>query len=189
MLRLYLLIKPVMKLVLASLLMLASLAAIAQSSVHSTVNTEINDDDKTYSIRIDGDRNGKEIHYNRTFNVAGMSKTQKEAMKNRVLDSLGLGEGPPPPQPPTGTMTSGTTGTAKVTFVCPTCAGETMLLINGEGFTAERNLEIRPDKPGFPFELEMPPGTYQLTYLQNKVLQTQAPFTVKVGETNSIKVK
>lgn len=178
-----------MKLVLASLLMLASLTAIAQSSVHSTVNTEINDDDKTYSIRIDGDRNGKEIHYNRTFNVAGMSKTQKEAMKNRVLDSLGLGEGPPPPQPPTGAMTSGTTGTAKVTFVCPTCTGKTKLSVTGTGFSADREVEIEKNKPGFPFELDMPPGEYQYTYWQNTVEQMRLPFTVKAGETNSIKVK
>ncbi|MBC8155480.1 MAG: hypothetical protein H7Z72_21540 [Bacteroidetes bacterium] len=175
-----------MKRLFAYLLLLSSFAAVAQSSEHSTLRTEINDDDKTYSIKIDGDRNGKPVHYNRTFRVAGMSAAQKEAMKNRVLDSLGLGEAPPPPPRPIAEVNS---GTAKVTFTCPTCTGKAKLSITGEGFSADREVEIEKNKPGFPFELDMPPGEYQYTYWQNTVEQMQLPFTVKADQENTVKVK
>lgn len=175
-----------MKLLFACLLLSGSFVAHAQQSVHSSLNTEINDDDRTYSIRVDGDRNGKAIHYNRTFSVAGMSKEQKETLKNRVLDSLGLGETPPPPAAPTGAISS---VPVKVTFVCPTCAGKAKLLVNGSGFSAEREVMIEKNKPGFPFDLDMPPGDYQYTYWQNRVEQMRLPFTVKAGETTTVTVK
>ena len=173
-----------MKPFLACLLLSISFATQAQTSTHSNLNTEINDDDETYSIRIDGDRNGKVIHYNRTFSAAGMSKEQKESLKNRVLDSLGLGETPPPSASPISAMAS-----AKVTFVCPTCVGRTKLSVNGSGFSAEREVVIEKNKPGFPFELDMPPGDYRYTYWQNRVEQIRLPFTVKTGEQNMVMVK
>ncbi len=174
-----------MKLVFAGLLLLASLTTFAQKPVHSNLNTSINDDDKTYSIRIDGDRDGKAIHFNQTFDVTGMSRAQKEIIKNRILDSLGLGEAPPTPAPLRTGMKS---GTEKVTFVCPTCTGKTKITINGNGFSAERELDDN-DKPAFPFTLAMPPGTYRYEYRQNDVLQMQLPFTVKAGEENRVNVK
>lgn len=167
-------------------LLLTGSTALAQTATHANLNTEINDDDKTYSIRIDGDRNGKEIHYNRTFNVAGLSKEQKETMKNRVLDSLGLGEAPPKPAQPTGAMTA---STMKVTFICATCTGRTRLSVSGDGFSAEREVEIDKKKSGFPFELDMPPGEYRYTYWQNSVEQMRLPFTVKAGQENRVTVK
>ena len=170
----------------ACLLLLTSFTALAQISEHANLNTEINDDGKTYSIRIDGDRNGKAIHYNRTFSVAGMSTEQKESLKNRVLDSLGLGETPPPPAPPISAITP---ASVKVTFACPTCSGKTKLLVNGSGFSAECEVVIEKNKPGFPFDLDMPPGDYQYTYWQSRVEQMRLPFTVKAGETNMVTVK
>ncbi len=175
-----------MKTFLSTLLLLAGATAMAQTSVHSNLNTSINDDNKTYSIRIDGDRNGKVIHYDRTFNVAGLSKAQKEALKTRVLDSLGLGETPPSPQQAVSAVSS---GKVNVTFVCPTCVGKTKLSVSGNGFSAERELEIDKGKSGFPFTLEMPPGDYQYTYWQNKVEQMKLPFTVKAGQENTVTVK
>lgn len=166
-------------------LLLTSFTALAQTSKHANLNTEINDDGKTYSIRIDGDRNGKEIHYNRTFSVVGFSHGQKESLKNRVLDSLGLGETPPSPRPPIEPEV----GPVKVTFVCPTCTGKTKLSVNGSGFSAEREVVIDKNKPGFPFDLDMPPGDYQYTYWQNRVEQMRLPFTVKAGELNVVTVK
>ncbi len=176
-----------MKLIIACLLLISA-KSLAQTSTYANLNTEINDDDKTYSIRIDGDRNGKEIHYNRTFNVVGMNASQKEILKNRVLDSLGLGETPPPPHTP-GTATASASGTVKVTFVCPTCVGKTKLSVSGNGYSAEREVEISKGKTGFPFELDMPPGDYRYTYWQNNVEQMQLPFTVKAGQDNTVTVK
>ena len=167
-------------------LLLTSFITLAQTSVHSNLTTSINDDDKTYSIRIDGERNGKAIHYNRTFNVVGMSKEQKEAMKTRVLDSLGLGEAPPTPALPN---TAGAPGIMKVTFSCLTCTGKTKITISGNGFSAEREIEDDKNKPAFPFDLEMPPGSYRYEYRQNDVLQMQLPFVVKTDQKNTVLVK
>lgn len=179
-----------MKTIFCGLLLAISASAIAQTAVHSNLSTSINDDDKTYSIRIDGDRNGKEIHYNRTFNVVGMSTEQKESLKNRVLDSLGLGEAPPAlPRPATEATTKTPAGVETVTFTCATCTGKTKLSVNGNGFLADREVAIEKGKPGFPFDLDMPPGDYRYTYRQNGVEQMQLPFTVKAGQTNTVVVK
>jgi hypothetical protein len=167
-------------------MLLTSFTTLAQTSVHSNLNTSINDDNKTYSIRIDGDRGGKAVHYRRTFDVAGMSQEQKDAIKNRALDSLGLGDTPPNPTPPNKAITP---GMEKVTFTCPTCTGKTRISINGNGFSAEREIENDKNKPAFPFDLEMPPGTYRYEYRQNDVLQMQLPFTVKTGQGNMVQVK
>ncbi len=174
-----------MKSVFAGLLLLGNLTTFAQKSVHSNLNTSINDDGKTYSIRIDGDRDGKAVRFSRTFDVAGMSREQKEAMKNRILDSLGLSEAPLTPAP---LQTGVKSGTVKVTFVCPTCTGKTKLTLSGNGFSAERELDDK-DKPAFPFTLEMPTGTYRYEYRQDDVLQMQLPFVVKAGQENTVQVK
>ena len=175
-----------MKPLLICLLLLTSFGAMAQKS-KSSLNTEINDNGKTYSIKIDGKRDGQAIQYNRTFDVAGMSKDQKEGLKNRVLDSLGLGEAPPPPPNPAGAETK--PGTVKVTFACPTCAGKTKLPITGDGFSAEREVDLDKGKSSFPFELDLMPGEYRYTYRQNNVEQMNLPFTVKAGQENAVKVK
>ncbi|WP_338875190.1 hypothetical protein WBJ53_06160 [Spirosoma sp. SC4-14] len=65
-----------------------SLVSFGQSSL----NTVINEDGKTLSILIEGKRNGKPINYDRKFDVTKLSSSEKEALKNRVLDSLGLGQ-------------------------------------------------------------------------------------------------
>lgn len=175
-----------MKLFLACLLLSVSFSTQAQTSVHSNLSTVINDDNKTYSIQIDGDHDGKAIHYSRTFSVAGMSEEKKEALKSRVLDSLGLGETPPPAALPDGAIAP---ALVKVTFICPTCMGKTKLSVDGSGFSAEREIVIEKNKPGFPFELDMPPGEYQYTYWQNRVEQMRLSFTVKAGEQNVVMVK
>ncbi|QKZ12838.1 hypothetical protein [Spirosoma sp. KUDC1026] len=176
-----------MKLLLSLFLLGASLVATAQTSTYSTTHSQINDDDKTLSIQIDGQRNGQPIKYNRTFNVASLNKTEREALKNRVLDSLGLGEAPPTPPVPLAAATA--TNQTKVTFVCPTCSGKTKLAINGDGYSLERELTIKKDKTGFPFVVDMKPGKYIYTYWQNGVEQMQLPFTVKAGEPNEVIVK
>ncbi|WP_026308849.1 hypothetical protein [Spirosoma spitsbergense] len=167
-------------------LLLTSFTMLAQTPAHSNLNTSVNDNGKTFSIQIDGDSNGKAVHYKRTFDVAGMSQEQKEAMKNRVLDSLGLGEEPPRPAQPNTPMTS---GVEKVSFTCPTCTGKTKISISGNGFSAEREIEDDKNKPAFPFDLEIPPGAYRYEYRQNDVLQMQLPFLVKTGQKNTVQVK
>ncbi len=75
-----------MKLLLFSLLLTISTTAMAQSSLRM----RISDDEKMLSIRIDGTRNGRKIHFNRAFDVSDMSAVRKELLKYRVFTSLGI---------------------------------------------------------------------------------------------------
>ena len=171
-------------------LLTMSLSAMAQQLRTSNINTSINDDDKMMLIQVNGTVDGKEIAYNRRIRVVGMSKPQKEVLKNWVLDSLGLGEAPLSlPRPATETTTKAPAGLGTVRFSCATCTGKAKLSVNGNGFLAEREVVIEKNKPGFPFDLDMSPGEYQYTYRQNRVEQMRLPFTVKAGEENVVTVK
>jgi hypothetical protein len=65
-----------------------SFSVTAQKNI--SVDNSINDDGKQLSIKIKGTINGKVVDFNRTFDVSGMDKEQKNALKERVYDSLGL---------------------------------------------------------------------------------------------------
>lgn len=161
----------------------------AQQSRTSSTHTNINDDDKTLSIQVDGTVDGKPITYDRRFNVDGMSIAQKDALKQRIFDSLGIGEPPKPPVPPSPPKLA-RTGTEEVTVQCESCTGKMRLEISGSGFTLTHESDSKKDKEaGFPLTAAMKPGDYRLMYWQNKVLQIQSTFTVKAGEENVVKVK
>jgi hypothetical protein len=189
-----------MKTILTSLLLTLSIAATAQTQTHSShsrTHSSITDDDKTLSIQIEGTVNGKDVRYDRTFSILGMSKVQKEALKSRVLDSLGMGEpptAPKPPMPPTAPASPGFSSSHSddetVTFVCPTCTGRMRLEVSGENFSLTRETDAKKDKANpFPMTATMRPGKYQYTYWQNGVRQIDLPFVVKVGEATVVTIK
>jgi len=66
-----------------------SLSAFAQKK-NVSITHSINDDGKTLSITIKGTADGKPIDYSRTFDVSNMNKEERNALKERVYDSLGL---------------------------------------------------------------------------------------------------
>jgi len=68
-----------------------SLTVIAQKK-NVSINHTINDDGKTLSIKIKGTINDKPVDYSRTFDVSGMTKEQRDAIKRNVYDSLGLAD-------------------------------------------------------------------------------------------------
>ena len=76
-----------MKLLLFILAIGLSTGVMAQQS---TVRNRLSDDGKTLSIQIDGKRDGRMIHYNRAFDVAGMNRLQKEVIKYRAFKSTGM---------------------------------------------------------------------------------------------------
>ena len=89
-----------MKTSLACTLALISSLAFAQKNI--SINRSIHDDGKTLSIRVDGTIDGQSINYNRTFNVGHLSKTERNDLRDHLLDSLGVGLPEPPiaPHPP-----------------------------------------------------------------------------------------
>ncbi|GAB4021873.1 lipoprotein 17-related variable surface protein [Spirosoma koreense] len=86
-----------MKTLITSLLALTSYLAAAQ---HSSISRSINDDEKTLSIKVQGTIDGKPVDYDRSYDVSHLSLTERNALRERVLDSLNINM-PEPPEPPT----------------------------------------------------------------------------------------
>jgi hypothetical protein len=86
-------------LLLALLLCTGGTFAQKAKSTRSSLSTSISDDDKELSIQIKGTVNGKYINFDRTYDVAKLSKKEKEKLKNSIMDSLGVSM-PTPPTPP-----------------------------------------------------------------------------------------
>ena len=204
-----------MKSLLTLILLGAGIVATAQTSRQSTTHTQINDDGKTMSVRVEGQVNGRAIDYQRTFDVTRLSDRAKDDLKHHIFDSLGIGEpprrsagavdSPKPPLPPTpptsptspGPLKSGSDGESdtddeqNVTFRCETCTGKIKLTVtrSTNDYSFERDTKIDSQKRFFPYQLPLPPGEYRLAYFQNDVLQIQSTFTVKAGEENTVVVK
>jgi len=85
-----------MRTLVTTLLALTTSLAFAQ---HSSISRSINDDGKTLSIRVKGTVDDKPIDYDRTFNVSSLSKTERNALREHILDSLNVAV-PEPPKPP-----------------------------------------------------------------------------------------
>lgn len=194
-----------MKTFLTSLVLGLSVSALAQESRTAHTSTSINDDGQMMSIQVEGSVNGKDISYNRRFDVRGMTGADKEALKGRIYDSLGVGEPPKPPVPPVPpkppvpasppvpptppTPSTAPEGSASLILQCDKCTGKGKLRITGEGFSMEREFKNEGKQRAFPMQLTLNPGEYRYQYWQNGVLQMQLPFTVKEGETNVVTVK
>lgn len=172
-----------MKGLLTSLLLSIGACAVAQQSRTETISTSVNDDGKTYSIKVEGDMNGRAVHYDRTFSVRGMTSAQKDALNQRIMDSLRTGKitdvRPRNAKDPNATV-----------FICETCAGRTKLQITGDGVSVIREEYPKAGQASmFPLTMTLKPGEYQLMYWQNKVMQIQDTFTVKPGEPTEVRIK
>ena len=172
-----------MKILLTSLLLSVGAYAVAQQSRTETLSSTINDDGKTYAIKIDGDMNGRTVHYDRTFTVKGLSSAQKDALKDRIMDSLR-----------TGKITTVQPRIAKdpnaTVFICESCAGRMKIQVFGDGVSVIREEYPRQGEASmFPLAMTLKPGEYRLMYWQNKVMQIQDTFTVRAGEPGEVRIK
>lgn len=190
-----------MKTLLTLMLLNVGVVATAQTARQSTTHTQINDDGKTLSVRVEGQVDGRAIDYQRTFDVARLNDESKDALKHRIFDSLGIGEPPKPPLPltpphrpqggPSVDSDSDTDQEQNVTFRCETCTGKIKLVLarSTDDYSFDRVTKIDSQKRFFPYQLPLPPGEYRLTYVQNDVLQIQSTFTVKPGQETTVVVK
>lgn len=78
-----------MKFILIGLLLSIGTQALAQQAATTKLRTRISDDSHVLSIQIDGTRHGQKVHYDHTFDVAGMNSLQKAILKYRVFYSVG----------------------------------------------------------------------------------------------------
>lgn len=86
-------------LLLSTFSLCASAQTRTKTSTYKTDDTKqsVTDDGKTMHIMIKSSRAGKDVKYDHTFLVSGMSQNQKDALLKRVNDSLGITPPPPPP--------------------------------------------------------------------------------------------
>jgi len=89
----------VMKPVLFSVAFFLCLSVAAQQKKNVSLSQSINDDGKTLSIKIKGTADGNPVDFDKSYDISGMSKAQKDALKEHVYDSLGL-QAPIAPRPP-----------------------------------------------------------------------------------------
>ena len=69
-----------------------------------------------------------------------------------------------------------------MTFICKSCKEKNKFAISGKE-------TITLKKVKFPLKIKLKPGTYKMTYWQNKVRQIHLPFTVKTDSENHFIVK
>ncbi len=80
-----------MKILYTLLLSACSMAVIAQTKTNrSRTSQKISDDGKTMHFSINGDVNGNVIDYDKSFDVTNLNQAEKDALKQRIADSLGI---------------------------------------------------------------------------------------------------
>jgi hypothetical protein len=79
---------------------LISFAGMAQRNV--SLSKSVNDNGKSLHIQVDGTVNGKAVNYNKSFNVEGLSRAEKEELQGKVMNELGISSvsAPEPPKAP-----------------------------------------------------------------------------------------
>jgi hypothetical protein len=83
-------------------LILASVTSLAFAQESKGLSRSVDDDGRDLLIHVSGTVNGNYIDYSGTFKVAGLSRQERVAITDRVLDSLGVGkiDEPIAPLPP-----------------------------------------------------------------------------------------
>ena len=173
-----------MKTILIILFTIINVSIFAQtrtetSETHKTSMQTV-DDDKVFSVKYVGERNGKPFNYSVKYNVSDMSKFQRDSIKTKVYKDLGIDK-PIEPTPKQAKIDN-------VTIDCKTCTGKMYVEIYGDDFTSTRKFNSN-EKSGFPYTLNLKSGKYLLKYSQNKVLQIEKKFIVKEGERSVVEVK
>lgn len=122
------------------ILILALSGSVVFAQKHSSISRSINDDGKTLSIRVNGTVDGRAVDYDRTFDVADLSKTEREALRNRILDSLNVGT-PEPPKPPKAPASPAIPPTPRAPRAPrePRLHGESVTVISGDDVSVSAN--------------------------------------------------
>ncbi len=174
-----------MKTILIILFATVSFFSIAQTRTETSETHKISmqtvDDDKVFSVKYTGEKNGKPYSYNAKYDVSGMSKLQRDSIKTKVYKNLGIDK-------PTEPASKEQSNINNVTIDCKTCMGKMYTEIYGNDFSSTRKFNSK-EKSGFPYTLNLKEGKYSLKYSQNNVLQIQKKFIVKEGDKTAVEVK
>lgn len=72
------------------IILLAGVSTWALGQQQTQLSRSIDDNGHNLQIRVKGTIEGKEVDYNRSFDVTGLSKSDRETLAQRVMDSLGI---------------------------------------------------------------------------------------------------
>jgi hypothetical protein len=89
-----------------TLFILSSITSLAFSQERIGLSKSIDDNGTDISIRVNGVVHGKPIDFARTFSVQGLDKIERNALADRILDSLGVGKIESPTAPLTPVLLS-----------------------------------------------------------------------------------
>ena len=76
--------------ILIVLLGIVCCSQISGCSNKKDVHIKINDNGQALRLKVDANKNDKDIRYKKSFNTEGLSKIEKDSIVNHVLDSLGV---------------------------------------------------------------------------------------------------
>ena len=57
----------------------------------NNIKTTVTENNGELTIQVDANKNWKDIHYDKTFDIRGMTKSQRDSIVHHVFDSLHLG--------------------------------------------------------------------------------------------------
>lgn len=167
-----------------SLILIANLATGQTLSPYKQLGQSINDDGKTLQMEIKGQRvNGEKVKYKRTFDVSALSESQRDSLKTRVLDSLGI----------KNTVAKSNASTlplvSQVQFVCNNCSSKGNLEVYGNNFVSTRRIDGKDETRAFPLSMQLAPGDYRLVYYRRKKSESrQLLFTVKEDQKSIVAI-
>lgn len=148
--------------------------------------------DKTLAMTIVGKRDGRPFRHNLHFDVAGMTKVQRDSLYEQTLRSLDMLDIRDVP----GMKRSGADAVSvrgdSVVFRCETCGkkGELQVSQGNYSYLATQLINSKRDpQKRFPLTMYLSPGDYQMLYRQRGSRKIESSFTVKAGETNVVTVK
>lgn len=72
-------------------IILAGVSTLAVAQKRAYLNRSIDDDGIRLSVKVSGTLDGREVDVNKTFDVAGLSQAQREALRDWVLSSIAEG--------------------------------------------------------------------------------------------------
>ena len=76
------------RLIVSYIVMLATLCSCGGKD---HLSTTVNDNNGKLTIKVDADKKWEPVHYNKTFDIRGMTKSQRDSIVHHVFDSLQLG--------------------------------------------------------------------------------------------------
>lgn len=89
-----------MKTILTFIIICGISTLVLAQKTNSSISKSIKDNGKTLSIRVRGNINGKEVNYQRTFDVESLNRTEKEELQEKIMDSLDVEMNVPLPVEP-----------------------------------------------------------------------------------------